>query len=477
MKTLAIAALAAVSVITASCGASAPVSNATSITGADFHGKKYFFAWAAPLDGELGNEVRFDVRHTSYIFTNQWGGAYQGTAYINPDQVKRASILAKLDDYATKLGPDDMYVQYSAGHGSPTGLEVGVTYDEIRAKVLAMKAKEIIVFTMSCYSGGVVADFKAQGRTLFIMSSSGKDELSSSGPILDDDEPLAADGSAGSAFGHAVWKALMGYADGYGGAAKDGQLTLGEIRDYVVAQTKKDGGHTPIVTGIYSDDLVMATLPAKLEARPEWTTAKATATAEETSLNAAEKALKAQDSASGADSLKAQLQAVTDAIAVAAPADLKTKKTTLDTEKATLMATPYPTVSGADSHGFPLADSYYVGPPGQTMDEGVLRCYQEVTNARFMVTPSTSSGTAYAPLLTAQPEYVVCKAESDLDAAILAAAPAALKAQHATLVDQLALIKTKEADIRQKRQDIGQQLETLVDKLLGYTPGALPPPT
>ncbi len=62
------------------------------------------------------------------------------------------------------------------------------------------------------------------------MASSRADEESSTGSGHDPDEPSGPNGSAGSAFGHSVWKALIGYADKteHGGNG-DGFVTLDEI--------------------------------------------------------------------------------------------------------------------------------------------------------------------------------------------------------------------------------------------------------
>ncbi len=60
---------------------------------------------------------------------------------------------------------DDMFVQYSSGHGSTSGLGVGVTYEEIRDNALAYPAKEIIIFIMACHSGGLVQSFNDKKDT------------------------------------------------------------------------------------------------------------------------------------------------------------------------------------------------------------------------------------------------------------------------------------------------------------------------
>ncbi len=87
-------------------------------------------------------------------------------------------------------------------------------------------------------------------RSLMVMSSSTVAENSSTGPGTDPDQPNSPNGSAGSAFGHALWKALIGYSDGALDGVKDGFLSLGEIREFTITKTKQVGGHTPDYTGV-----------------------------------------------------------------------------------------------------------------------------------------------------------------------------------------------------------------------------------
>src|SRR5262249_45299483 len=142
----------------------------------------------------------------------------------------------------------------------------------IRDNALSYPAKEIIIFVMSCESGSLVTSFDDDksawknfgdaGRTLMVFASSREWEDSATGPGTDPDQPGGPYGSAGSAFGHSLWKALIGNADGYVDGVKDGYLSLGEIRDYTVAKTQDIGGHTPVFTGVYSTGLIMARTPS-----------------------------------------------------------------------------------------------------------------------------------------------------------------------------------------------------------------------
>lgn len=247
--------------------------NGRSLSDEGFDGKKYYLGWGAVGGGDpsnMQNEVKYDVAHTHDIFTKKVGGDYESTTLI-ANQATASSVRNQWSMLKSQITPKDMYVQYSSGHGMQTGLGIGVSYNEMRDAALAMSAKEIVVFTMACFSGGLVnafnakktswQDFPSRGRTLFVMSSSSASQESSTGPGTDPGEPGGPEGSAGSAFGHALWKALIGEADGFLDGVKDGYLSLEEIRDYAVWRTKQIGGHTPQFTGSYSGALVMNATP------------------------------------------------------------------------------------------------------------------------------------------------------------------------------------------------------------------------
>jgi hypothetical protein len=257
-----------------------PVIGTRSLTGPDFKGQKYYFGWGMNDNGnpEMDNEVQFDVTHTHDIFTKAVGGDYVGSTLIGQDQVNGEAITSQWKALTAKMSSSDMYLQYSSGHGYPGGLEAGVDYNAIIDAALAMPAKEIVIFTMACFSGGLVdafndqkdrwADFQKQGRTLFVMASSTADEESSTGPGTDPDEPNGDDGSAGSAFGHALWKALIGYADKTeNGGNGDGFISLDEITKYVVSDSQAEGNQTPVFTGAYDPTLKIAEKPTVSQAR------------------------------------------------------------------------------------------------------------------------------------------------------------------------------------------------------------------
>jgi hypothetical protein len=246
-----------------------------SLTGPDYIGKKYYLGWGAAASGDpssMHNEVKYDVLHTHDIFTKDVGGNYISRKEIGP-QVNGSTIKNHWNAIDQLMTWNDMYLQYSSGHGHPQGLGIGLSYNEIRDNALNMPAKEVIIFIMACRSGGLIDAFNrvkerwqdraTDGRTLFVMASSTVSVDSSTGPGTDSDEATGPYGSAGSAFGWALWKSLIGYADGYTNGVKDGFLSLDEITKYTVKKTAEQGGHTPVYTGVYNGNLIMNKVPPR----------------------------------------------------------------------------------------------------------------------------------------------------------------------------------------------------------------------
>lgn len=265
-------------------------SKVLSLTGSTFKGKKLYLGWGHAGQGDpenMHNEVKYDVLHTHEIFTKELGGTYTGTKLLANGSTE--AIVSAFNQIKSQSTADDMFVQYSSGHGFQQGLQYGGNYTDIASRILSLPSKEIIVFTMACHSGGLVDTFNsmrsqwegfaAQGRTLFVMSSSTVQQQSSTGPGADG--MGGPSGSAGSAFGHALWKALMGEADGAFDGVKDGFLDLGEIEAYTKSKTKQVGGHDPTSTGSYNPGLVMNRVPTTADGLSfqdrgtgNWTTAQ-----------------------------------------------------------------------------------------------------------------------------------------------------------------------------------------------------------
>ena len=244
-----------------------PTFGTRSLTSVSSNAKKYYLGWGEVLDGSMGNETLYDVRHTQEVFTKEMGGNYAGTALDSEtsNAVNAGEINSAFDKIKNQITPSDMFLQYSSGHGYPGGLGVGVEYDSMVEKVLSYNARETVVFTMACFSGTMIdafrqkksqwSNFRDQGKTLFVMASSPSDQESSTGPGTDENE-AGPDGSAGSAFGHSIWKSLY-ESDGYVDGIKDGFISIGEITEFTKDMTNKIGGHVPQFDGSYYPQIIM----------------------------------------------------------------------------------------------------------------------------------------------------------------------------------------------------------------------------
>ncbi len=246
----------------------------TSLTDTTYTGKKFYLGWGAAMSRDpavMHNVAKYDVLHTLGIFSTELGGNYFSEKFTSYRDATSKNIRAAWQTIKQQMTSDDMFLQYSTSHGNGTGLAVGLSYRDIRDYALSLPAKEIVIFTMACYSGALIDSFnqvKSQwqdwgqrGRSLLVMSSSTAREESGNGPSTDPNEPGGPSGSGGSAFGHAIWKALTGAADGFVDGSKDGFVSLGEIRDYTRYRTQQIGGHTPLDTGVFHPAVIMNRVP------------------------------------------------------------------------------------------------------------------------------------------------------------------------------------------------------------------------
>jgi hypothetical protein len=153
-------------------------------------------------------------------------------------------------------------------------------WDEYADLILRIPAKNVVVLTMSCYSGALIKhlntpglakkwkDREQTGRNFVVMTSQ-NDVLKS--------EPIRIGNQMLNPFTYAVERALGGFADGFvasqgkpSDASKDGKLQLGEVIDYVLHATEQTPSDSilpvntskPQVTGSYKRDAVIGKAPA-----------------------------------------------------------------------------------------------------------------------------------------------------------------------------------------------------------------------
>lgn len=210
-----------------------------------------------------------------------------------PFVVTGRQILQELETYQSDLGPKDTIIVYSHSHGvqgrqgRPGGLPLDdpagglwrpryLDWQEYAEHLLGLPAQTVVVLTMACHSGGLVdflnsddtarslwQDRRDAGRNFLVMTSQNGHSLSN---------PRRIDGTVVNPFTYAVTRAFSGEADGYqhelANTDPDGKITLGELVDYVLDETRshtapgdKANDPDPQVTGSYNPDAVIAVLP------------------------------------------------------------------------------------------------------------------------------------------------------------------------------------------------------------------------
>ena len=155
------------------------------------------------------------------------------------EKVTGAIFKERLKRLATATTPQDTVVIYTHSHGRKNGFEDSqplggivmdlpvrrpkhrgtLLWDEYAELLLKIPAKNVVVLTMSCFSGGLVEYFNSpkvrdrwkvrrqkQGRSLILLTSQNKDLMSP--PIVKGSEVI-------NPFTYAVAKMLSGEADGF----------------------------------------------------------------------------------------------------------------------------------------------------------------------------------------------------------------------------------------------------------------------
>lgn len=180
--------------------------------------------------------------------------------------VDKSVVTDRLRSYADDLKSDDTLVVYSHTHGVKNrianngtlveggllvGIEQGVgkmTWSEYAELLLDLPAKNVIVFTMACYSGSLVDVLKSptfksrwenrqkEGRSFVLVTAQNSDLLSG---------PANINGVMINALPYAIEQAFAGKADGhkddrFQGIA-DQRLTLGELVHYTLYTSRTAG--------------------------------------------------------------------------------------------------------------------------------------------------------------------------------------------------------------------------------------------
>ncbi len=199
------------------------------------------------------NYARPDAESFAEIMNNKSASLFRKVEVITlfDNDATRQNILAKLDDIASRIGQEDVFVFYYAGHGSmvedkfffiPTEssrlYDIGSLQKEaIEAGALQEKFRNIralkqLIVMDACQSGGSVELLATRGAAeekaiaqlsrsagIHVMASAGSDQFATEFAQLHH-----------GLFTYLLIKALQGDADG---APKDGKVTIYELKSYL----------------------------------------------------------------------------------------------------------------------------------------------------------------------------------------------------------------------------------------------------
>ena len=192
-------------------------------------------------------------------------------------KVNGAIFQKRLQQFAQTVGSQDTVIIYTHSHGTRDGSDTSqplggilldpgprrpesraiFPWDEYAELILNIPAKNVMVLTMSCFSGGLAEHFnspdvrnrwndrrRSHGRNFIVLTSQNSDLLS---------PPIVKGGELINPFTYAVAEAFAGKADGFelvGGKPersrrKDGKLTIGELIDFILYTTENTSSETP----------------------------------------------------------------------------------------------------------------------------------------------------------------------------------------------------------------------------------------
>jgi hypothetical protein len=177
---------------------------------------------------------------------------------IRTSELNAAVVREHLARHARSLTPNDTFVMYSHSHGGPRGTFF-LNWTEFADAILAIPARNVVVFAMSCRSGALtdtLATMKPKwedrgglGRSLVVLTPVAADQDAGPSP-----EP-----GVGNPFTYAIATAVEGAADGSLGTERNGRIEMRELVDYVIKTTREKSrgrDYQPQFAGIYPPDAV-----------------------------------------------------------------------------------------------------------------------------------------------------------------------------------------------------------------------------
>ncbi|MBU6375710.1 MAG: hypothetical protein KGQ59_06925 [Bdellovibrionales bacterium] len=205
-----------------------------------------FFSKRAPIEVHSLREVPME----SITLSNSQSAA----------NITREGLVRTLSELRSTLTTQDTVVIYTHSHGAKTGLILNnyltsagsvqadiMPWDELGDLLLALPAKNVIVFTMSCYGGGLISYLNKvqsywssrarEGRRFLVISAQDAENLSAPNQIVDGNETRLMNGLP-----FAIYKAFT-EADGYSDGARDGAISFEELSQYVYAVSRSAGSN------------------------------------------------------------------------------------------------------------------------------------------------------------------------------------------------------------------------------------------
>lgn len=168
-------------------------------------------------------------------------------------QLSAAKVKERLAQYTRSLKPEDTFVMYSHSHGGPRGTFFA-NWTEFADAILALPARRVIIFAMSCHSGCLADTLNAMkskwegrsksGRSLVVLTPVSAAQMAGPSP----------ERGIGNPFTYAVTTAVQGAADGFAKGEKNGCVEMKELVDYVLQVTHDKSralSHSPQFAGEY----------------------------------------------------------------------------------------------------------------------------------------------------------------------------------------------------------------------------------
>ena len=210
------------------------------------HGRVFIVSWAQSKQSDSAAQRERGIAAAKMVLQAAQWRFPQAIAYERIEGKNGSSGQSFPDTLRTlaqRLTPRDSVLIYTHSHGSPRGLMLDelLTWKEYGQLLLSLRARHVLVFTMSCFSGALVEyltsvhsqwkERPSQGRALLVISAQNATSLAG---------PNQIGGKRMNGLPYALSEALY-HADGYGGQPRDGRLSFQELAQFVYTVSRSAG--------------------------------------------------------------------------------------------------------------------------------------------------------------------------------------------------------------------------------------------